>query len=775
MKLTKQKESEALKLYHLYWDSYIKGDLETFASTLHEAYDMIGTADSEVAHNKAEGIDYFKAQMQEVGGKSEWRNRQITAKPLKDMVLINEDCDIYVLGGPEWTFYSKIRISTLLHETDSGWKIIQQHGSFPDMRVQEGETLAIDKISRENVELRDAVKRRTTELENKNRELEIEAALERVRARTIAMRSSDELAEASSLLFQQMEALGVSTYSSGFTIWDEKQGDHISWMCNADGSMNPPFRMPLEEDEWHKEQYESWKKGEDFIVKDLTGEEMKSYFRYLRSFPLLDEAFKTSIAAGHPMPDRQIHHAANFSHGNLLFITLEPVPEAHDIFKRFANVFEQTYTRFLDLQKAEAQAREAQIEAALERVRARTMAMQSSEELADAAFVLFEQLRELGGNLWGTGFGLCEKDSDKDSFWFANENGVLPPVSAPNTTDPAHKQMYEGWKAGKDYVAIEASGKDLKSHYDYMLSLPEVKPFFQKILDAGLSFPEWQQWNAAYFSHGYLLIITLEPYPDSDILKRFARVFDQTYTRFLDLKKAEAQARESEIQLALERVRARSMAMHKSEELADLSLELVKQVHSLGIDTWFCAFNIYDDHPDGSLEWGSNGQGTFPKYRTPREGVFLDYYEAGQRGETLLVNEIGEEDCPAHYDYLCSLPGVGDQLLQMKAEGIPFPASQIDHAAFFKYGYILFITFEPVPESHDIFKRFAKVFQQTYTRFLDLQKSEEQAKDAQIEAALERVRSRSLAMHKPDELQDVVRVVAEELKNTGVILDTVEP
>ena len=52
-------------------------------------------------------------------------------------------------------------------------------------------------------------------------------------------------------------------------------------------------------------------------------------------------------------------------------------------FKRFANVFEQTYTRFLDLQKAEAQAREAQIELALERVRARTMAMQNSDELSE--------------------------------------------------------------------------------------------------------------------------------------------------------------------------------------------------------------------------------------------------------------------------------------------------------------------------------------------------------------------------------------------------------
>ena len=64
---------------------------------------------------------------------------------------------------------------------------------------------------------------------------------------------------------------------------------------------------------------------------------------------------------------------------------------------RFARVFEQTYTRFLDLQKAEAQAREAQIQLALERVRARTMAMHKSEELAETAHVLFQQLIELGG------------------------------------------------------------------------------------------------------------------------------------------------------------------------------------------------------------------------------------------------------------------------------------------------------------------------------------------------------------------------------------------
>ena len=63
----------------------------------------------------------------------------------------------------------------------------------------------------------------------------------------------------------------------------------------------------------------------------------------------------------------------------------------------------------------------------------------------------------------------------------------------------------------------------------------------------------------------------------------------------------------------------------------------------------------------------------------------------------------------------------------MKAAGGSFPTRQIDHVAFFKYGYLLFISFEPVSETHEIFIRFAQVFEQTYTRFLDLQKAEVQA------------------------------------------------
>jgi hypothetical protein len=56
-----------------------------------------------------------------------------------------------------------------------------------------------------------------------------------------------------------------------------------------------------------------------------------------------------------------------------------------------------------------------------------------------------------------------------------------------------------------------------------------------------------------------------------DILKRFSRVFEQAYIRFLDLQRAEAQAREAQIEVSLERIRAASMAMHRSEELTQVA------------------------------------------------------------------------------------------------------------------------------------------------------------------------------------------------------------
>src|SRR6185312_6695884 len=106
-------------------------------------------------------------------------------------------------------------------------------------------------------------------------------------------------------------------------------------------------------------------------------------------------------------PDRVCLNASFNNFGNLTLASLEPLSNEHfDILLRFAKVFDLTYTRFNDLKQAEAQAREAKIEAALERVRGKAMAMHNSNDLSVTASLVFTELRKLGVSPIRCGVGL---------------------------------------------------------------------------------------------------------------------------------------------------------------------------------------------------------------------------------------------------------------------------------------------------------------------------------------------------------------------------------
>ncbi len=78
--------------------------------------------------------------------------------------------------------------------------------------------------------------------------------------------------------------------------------------------------------------------------------------------------------------------------------------EEINLFKRFRNVFELAYRRFTDIQKAEAQTKEAKIEAALERIRSRALAMHNSVEVGNVSDLLLSELEKMDIN--PTGFNI---------------------------------------------------------------------------------------------------------------------------------------------------------------------------------------------------------------------------------------------------------------------------------------------------------------------------------------------------------------------------------
>src|SRR4030095_4722082 len=101
----------------------------------------------------------------------------------------------------------------------------------------------------------------------------------------------------------------------------------------------------------------SWMNNESFFSYELAGEDIKNYYNVINDSK--NYRYPIDLDA---LPSKEIHSDFHFREGSIFAFTAEPIgEEAFRIFSRFAGLFGQTYTRFRDLQKAEAQAREAQI------------------------------------------------------------------------------------------------------------------------------------------------------------------------------------------------------------------------------------------------------------------------------------------------------------------------------------------------------------------------------------------------------------------------------
>jgi len=771
MKLTKQLEKEILEAYNAYWDNYLKGDTEAMHPLLADEYTQVGSAESEVFSNKKEAVQFLYDTIDQVAGKLEMRNRKTTLEQQENSILIHEFCDLYALANNNWIFYSKFRASTFMQQKKDGWKITHQHSSFPDTKTEDGQNIAIDKIAEENLQLREAVKRRTVELENKTRELEIESSLERVRTVAMSMNKPDDMLDVCKTISLQLQSLGVKEIRNVQTaIFYEEKGTYMNYEYYAKHDKTFITETIYTDHEIAKAFAAKMLKGrgENYITQIEGNEKVKEWLSYQKTTNVFIDTFlETASSLNYYW----------FSLGPVaLGISTYVILNDHELslFKRFLNVFELAFRRYLDIEKAIAQAKEAQIELALERVRARTMAMQNSNELPDAANILFQQVQSLGMPAWSAGYCTWNEDKSAVTLWMSSEGVLQPSFTAPTTEDELFIQMRKGQEDGKIFHVVELGGDQLVKHYKYMRTLPLMGDILDSIIAAGHPLPTFQIMHHAYFSKGFLLFITYEPVPDAhDIFKRFGKVFDQTYTRFLDLQKAEAQAREAQIEVALERVRSRSIGMQKSEELKEVIKIVYQQLRHLKINLDHAGF-VVDYTTGGDWHfWIADEQDIPSKITHPWfESVWANQFkEAKEKGLDFFVTNLNFEEKNKFYNELLSyVPGLPEASrdFYLRCPGLAASTVLLENVGL----YIENFSGTPyTDEENHTLMRFGKVFQQTYTRFLDLQKAEAQSREAQIELGLERVRARAMAMQKSDELSELVDTVFKELTKLDFALN----
>ena len=408
------------------------------------------------------------------------------------------------------------------------------------------------------------------------------------------------------------------------------------------------------------------------------------------------------------------------------------------ILMRFGKVFQQTYTRFLDLQKAEAQTREAQIEAALERVRSKAMAMHNSNDLPSTAIIAFTELKKLGFHLIRGGVGLLTKENRKVILYSATSSGDDDNLSlvgwAMLQNHPVLAEIYNSWLRGEDYFPV-LKGELLKTYYAEILSSFAVPASNYEQSLPGNSInntpDDYVQYGSFIaFSNGFFYLWTVNPANEAEIsiLKRFASVVDLTFKRYFDLQKAEAQTREAQIEAALERVRSRTLAMQKSEELAETAAEVFRQLIGLGIAPNRLYIGVVNGDTKDMEMWATDedGSGVGKKFTFnagDNSSVKKLYDGWASKIKSVTVDMQGAE-LEAYIHYLKQLNIPLSRALTQKR--------RVQSVAYFDKGFIGMASPDEQSEKNiHLLERFAAVFNLTFTRFNDLQIAESHARQAE--------------------------------------------
>ncbi len=627
-------------------------------------------------------------------------------------------------------------------------------------------------------------RRLQADLEAARREAQIQLALERVRTQSALMTHSTELVETSAVFHEQLLALGVATEFSYVWLPDEPAGKHqfwATWTEEEDGT--PGCRSKAVTHDLDKSEpytaacFAAWESDDPVHVDFIPPDDIEGFFETWAE--LLQGA--ENLRAEH-FPEGIYYAEGYMAYGCFgINIRHEPTEAERDIIRRFAVEFERAYSRFLDLQRAEARVREAEIEAALERVRSRTMAMHNPDELQEVVTLVAERLTDLGVVIDAGGVIICTYfENSKDVVhWLASPDfSSSKPYLLPYFDHVIFNEAWHSLASGEEFFSKAYAVEEKNSffqhafeHSDYQYWPEEIKESILSAEHHALTFA-WSK-NAAVLIPSFTGVFVSDNH--KEILKRFARVFEQAYVRFLDLQQAEAQAREAQIEAALERVRSRAMAMRSSDELREMVLVILKEMKALAFPSGRCTIVLFDRETGDSQFWmsGLTDADLPERYHVPYHDLptYKALHDGWRQGIPFFEIELSGE-VKREQDRFFHEETEFSRLPEPAKEGMRSMGNLWLSNASTTHGVVQAVGPEPLSDDNAaILRRFSKVIDLTYTRVEDIQQSEAQVREAQIETALERVRSRTMGMQKSEELKDIIQVVRDHIVNLDIHAD----
>jgi len=268
-----------------------------------------------------------------------------------------------------------------------------------------------------------------------------------------------------------------------------------------------------------------------------------------------------------------------FPGGTINAVTNEPLTEEKcRTMIRVAQVFGLIYTRFLDLQKAETSVREAQMESALERVRAKALAMQQPEELNDVTQTFRQEMQSLNKDELATCLiYIYNPTTVKSKCWFALKDEGTPDNK--NLCDEFEIGLNDTWVGNEMLAFYESENKETsivitgENHQEWINYCKSKCATFAANYGKG----SHETYHLYKFSNGAICIPSVGVVSEEswDLLKRVASVFSLAYSRFKDLTKARIDLQnlkeeKSRAENALAELKAAQGQLIHSEKMASL-------------------------------------------------------------------------------------------------------------------------------------------------------------------------------------------------------------
>ena len=304
-------------------------------------------------------------------------------------------------------------------------------------------------IRGKDTNLEEELKRVKAELHRKNRALEIEAAIEKVRARTTTMRSSSELSETSAVLLQQLQDLAITVIRTEVGIFDDENDAMELWhptVSDSQEAMKILDYFSLHIHPVFENIIPARQQKKPYALTVLRGDEVKQYYQMM----------STHLS----QPQHQLYNQEEFFYsffflqGSLNVITNQPLAEEEcNIMIQFAGAFGLIYTRFLDLQKAEEQTREALRKASLDRVRAEIASMRTAADLQRITPLIWRELTNLGVPFFRCGVFIIDDPSEQAHVYLSTPSGEsLAVMHLKYDSTPLLDSAIKSWRKGKVYM-----------------------------------------------------------------------------------------------------------------------------------------------------------------------------------------------------------------------------------------------------------------------------------------------------------------------------------